>query len=148
MERPTLYLVLISIVSCIAFFAINPVAKLALGDFYPMPWTLILIGLIMIGVSYCKPNNRDYQFAIAGGACCLGWLAWRLAVVIDHTCISGWCGFLSLAFLMSIRFLSTAKPRWCPTDWRLLSVVKDLVLILGIFLFATSLIVYPFTPHH
>jgi len=118
----------------------------SMPDFYPVPWGLIMVGVAMLAISFTNRDSPTWQFSCAVYASAMGWLAWRLAVMIDHTCPSGWVGFLSLAFLLSLRLPTAMHQLWSNKGW--VDILRDALIVACIVLFVFSFLIYPYTTPH
>ena len=145
--RLAISLILAGILAVGAFFLIMkaPNGPRSMPDFYPVPWGLIGAGLVILVLSFLHRDSPTWQFSCAVYASAMGWLAWRLAVMIDHTCPSGWVGFLSLAFLLSLRLPTAMHQLWSTKTWT--DILRDMLLAAWFVLTVIATLIHPFTSH-
>lgn len=146
MRRFVISLALTGILASVIFFIEVPLGHRFLPDFYPIPFTLVMTGVWLIGLSFLLLEHENWRFSCAAFAAGMGWLAWWLAATIDQACLSGWFGFLSFACLMSVRAVTTFEVYL--VNKRVTHIPKMLLWTIGIFLLVTSFLVYPFSPHN
>lgn len=138
MKNLMVIMILTGLIVFAIFSVLRPLLAHLIPNFYPLPFTAVATGLAIIGLSYI--GGHTWQMACASHDAALGWLALAMAIVVDHTCPAGFLGFLSLACLLSIRYLTTMRLSVYTdirTDTTGIAQVVLLQVGIDLFLFAT-----------